>query len=433
MLRYNDNFSYLKSDSAAQKGFNTLKYIPLLGIGTVSFGNELREQLQYYHNFNFGDMPPVTNEKGVWQLWHRTMAHGNIEVGRNINFFVQLGSTFRFFNPYPAVPEIDENHLSLHQLFGEFRFSDKWKVRAGRQELSYGSHRLFTFREGPNTRLAFDAAIIKHNATNRKFDLFAMSPVISRKGVFDDEALKDVIVGFYATEQLMPKVLLLDYYVLSFQSQRRKYNFVTGNDQRQIGGVRAYSQAQTLNVEFEFNYQWGYFNEQSVRAYGAFVDLNYRLPVKNSAILGITGNYVSGDQNSEDNQLNTYNSLFAKPQYGLTAPIGATNTVAINPYVKLAPATKTNVYAGAYFLWRQSGRDGIYTPGGIEIRPGVGKTLTIHDNEIGTLLALETSYSFSRNMSIAFDASHFFAGNYIQRTGRGEDIDYVSVKIGYKF
>lgn len=142
-----------------------------------------------------------------------------------------------------------------------------------------------------------------------------MSPVISMKGAFDDEAFKDIITGFYATERLMPKVLVLDYYALNFQSQRRKYNYVTGIDQRLIGGIRVYSEARKLNYEFEFNYQLGQFNQQPVRAYGVFTDLNYRILAKDNWIFGIAGNYVSGDRNTQDNQINTYNSLFSKPQY----------------------------------------------------------------------------------------------------------------------
>lgn len=56
MLRYNDNLSYLKSDSISKKGFQKMKYISLAGQTTISFGGEMREQLQYYHNINFGDI-----------------------------------------------------------------------------------------------------------------------------------------------------------------------------------------------------------------------------------------------------------------------------------------------------------------------------------------------------------------------------------------
>lgn len=231
-LRYNDDFKSLKVDSVKKKGTQKLKYIALGSVVNISFGGEFREQMQYYRNFNFGDMPSAPNSPDTWQLWHRTMAHTNIEVRTKTRVFTQLGSTFRFLNPNKATPEIDENHLSLHQLFGEYHVNCKWLVRLGRQEMSYGSHRLITFREGPNTRLSFDAAVIKYATEKRNVDIIAISPVISRKGVFDDGTLKDYILGVYATEKLIPRRLDVDCYILNFESERRKYNYQEGADSR---------------------------------------------------------------------------------------------------------------------------------------------------------------------------------------------------------
>ena len=84
------------------------------------------------------------------------MAHANVDVGQKARVFVQLSSTYRFLNPNPFTQEIDQNELSLHQAFIDYRLNKNWAARIGRQEMSYGSHRLITFREGPNTRLTFD-------------------------------------------------------------------------------------------------------------------------------------------------------------------------------------------------------------------------------------------------------------------------------------
>lgn len=432
ILRYNDDFSYLQKDSAAPKGTEHLKYFPFAGIGTISFGGELREQGQYYHNMNFGDVPVTTGKPGTWQLLHRAMVHTHIQIGRKGTVFAQLGSTFRFFNPNPAVPEIDENHLSMHQLFGEYRLAARWKIHVGRQELGYGSHRLITFREGPNTRLAFDAAIIRHESAKRKIDVFTMSPVISVKGVFDDRSYKDVLTGFYATEKLLPHVLIVDYYALNFQSERRKYNYTAGNDNRYIAGVRAVSAARTLNYEIELTYQFGRFGNQAVNAYSVCADLSYAVPEK-KAVIGIAGNYASGDKSNNDGRLNTYNALFSKPPYGLTAGIGAANIVTGNPYLKLTANKRSSLYAGAYFMRRQSADDGMYTPGGTEVRPRFGAPMAAVDKRIGTLLSIETNYTLSGHFSCAVDASHFFAGAFIRQTGKGKDIDYLALKVSYKF
>lgn len=433
ILRYNDNFSSLKTDTVSKKGFQKLKYIPLTNKASVSFGGEIREQLQYYNNQNFGDVPPTFKKVNTWQLWHRMMTHANVELGSKMRIFVQLGSTFRLINPNPLTPEIDENRLSLHQAFIDYQFNKNWMARIGRQELSYGSHRLITFREGPNTRLTFDAAIIKHSSEKRKVEVFALTPVVSRKGLFDDQSFKDFIIGVYATERIVPKTFLLDYYFLIFNSTRRKYSSIDGKENRQSYGFRIFSEKPRFNYELEATYQSGKFNNQRIKAYSISTDVNYKLVSKNNFLMGLGSNYISGDRSKDDNQLNTYNLLFSKPQYGLTAPIGATNMVNINPYIKINPTKKSNIYLGTYFMWRQSNQDGTYSPAAVEVRPAPQLISTSTKKQIGTLLALESAYSVNKHLLFAFDASYFIAGKYVKETGKGKDITYLSFKANYKF
>lgn len=392
----------------------------------------MREQLQYYRNPNFGDLPSgiTTNTP---RLWHRAMAHANIEAGKTTRIFTQLNSTFRFLSPMPATPEIEENHLSLHQLFADYQFNKNWMIRLGRQEISYGSHRLITFREGPNTRLAFDAAIVRHSSEKRKVDIIVLTPVVSKKGAFDDETFKDIIAGAYSTEKILPEKLNADWYFLNFESQRRTYNYQKGRDSRRIAGVRLFSQNSVVNYEVEITYQFGKFNTQRVKAYGIFADVNLLLIRKAKAVFGIAGNYTSGDKNRNDNLLNTYNPLFSKPQYGLTAPIGISNIVTISPYFRVSPAPKYCIYGGAYFMQRQSNQDGIYTPNGTQARPKPERLFYSTEKKLGTLLSLETNYSASKHISLAVDVSYFFAGHFIEQSGQGKDITYLSFKAGYKF
>ena len=110
----------LKNDTL-KKGANRIKYIPMGSNKYISFGGELREQLQLYRNLNFGDVPPSYSKYNVTQLWHRLLMHTNIEIGSYFRFFIQTNSTLRFLNNNPVVPEIDENQVSLHQAFAELK------------------------------------------------------------------------------------------------------------------------------------------------------------------------------------------------------------------------------------------------------------------------------------------------------------------------
>jgi Alginate export len=432
ILRVNDNFSYLKNDTI-KKGINVLKYIPLSQNTFLSFGGEIREQYQYFENQNFGDVPPTVKKVSVGQLWHRVMLHSNIEIGSKVRIFAQLSSTFRFFNTNPITPEIDENRLSLHQAFIDYSFYKNWILRIGRQELGYGNNRILTFREGPNTRLTFNAAILKYKTDKRKIDFLASTQVLSNQFAFDDKSFEQYVVGFYATENFIPKKLLVDYYFLNFKSDKRSYNFVAGTENRQSFGLRLFSQNPKLNYELESTYQIGTFNNLDINAYGFSWDINYKLEDKYRFTLGIGANYISGDKNKSDNQLNTYNLIFSKPQYGLAAPIGSSNIVNFNPYVKVHPLKKLSVLAGVYFMQRQSTQDGTYSPGMAELRPNPSNLFLSTKKSIGTQYALETNYELNNHFSFAFDGAYFKAGNYVKETGKGLDIKYVAFKSTFKF
>jgi hypothetical protein len=432
MVRYDDDFRYLLQDSNGKQGTERLKYLSLPGGATVSFGGELREQIQYYNYINFGDVAPSSVTSTTWQLWSRVMAHANLDISKKVRVFVQFGSAFRLLNSNPATPEIEVNKLNLQQALLDVH-NDKFTLRLGRQELSYGSHRVITFREGPNVRLAFNGAVIKHSSDKRKVDIFALSPIVSRPGAFDDETWKELLAGIYATETIVPKTFLLDYYLLDFISHRRQYNFAGGKEDRRTFGVRAFSERSRSNYDVEATYQFGKFSRQNISAYRISVDLSYQVLSSKNVTLGVAGNYASGDRDRNDGKLNTYNLLFSKPQYGLAAPIGATNIITLNPYVKARPIKRGSVYVGANFLWRQSVQDGTYSPTAIQIRPLPETLNKSKEKDLGTLLVLETNYFPNRYVSFAFDVSYFLAGRYVGETGKGKNITYLSFKGTYKF
>lgn len=431
ILRYNDDFRPVKNDSV-KNGFYRLKYIKISGRSNVSFGGEVREQFQYFRNLNFGDIPPSATKASVGQLWHRMMAHSNIEFGKRWRLFLQLNSTFRFFNPDPLTPEIDENQLSLHQAFVDYEFNKQWMLRVGRQEIGYGNNRLLTFREGPNTRLAFHAAIVKYKTAKRKIDILAVSPVISKQGVFDDASFKEFVGGIYGTEFIIPQ-LSLDYYFLYFTSGARKYNFVQGTERRLSAGFRLVSKNRVFNYEAEVTYQAGRFNALHIAAYAISGDLNYTINAKLNLMAGVAANYISGDKNSSDGRLNTYNLIYSKPSYGLAAPIGSSNIINFNPYMRIAPLRRLLIYGAVYFMWRQSARDGTYSPGMAQLRPLPSALPNSTSKPIGTQYAIETNYELDKHFSFAVDAAYFKAGRYVKETGKGLNISYLSLKGTFKF
>ena len=141
----------------------------------------------------------------------------------------------------------------------------------------------------------------------------------------------------------------------------------------------------------------------------------------------------SSDKDKTDDKLNTYNSLYSKPAYGLAVPIGATNMVSISSYIKINPIQKLNILAQVFFMSRNSNQDGTYSPGMIQNRPRPNALFTSNEKSLGQFYLLETNYQQTKNISFSFDASYFNAGSYTKTTGNGKDVTYLSFKSTFKF
>jgi len=431
LVRYDDDFTSLKNDTL-KKGLDNLKYIQLWDNHFISFGGELREQFQYYDHINFGDVPPTYTDTEVTQLWHRLMIHTNIELGKHWRVFMQLNNTSRFFNDNPIIPEIEENQLSLHQAFAELKLTD-WNFRLGFQEMYFGNHRVITVREGPNTRQSFDGLTVKRKFKNGSLDFFALAKVISKQYVFDDDSMHDGLLGIYGTQFFANHKVGFDYYWINFQSRDRMYNYQSGFEDRRTCGVRLFSNNKTFNFELEGAYQTGKFNDLTIDAYNLLADVNLTVLPSKKGIIGFAANIASGDKDNTDNKLNTYNLLYAKPAYGLAAPIGATNMISFYPYIKINPVRKLNVLAQVFFLARNSNHDGTYSPGMVQNRPRPNALFSSEKKTLGQYYVLETNYQQNKNLSFAIDASYFNAGSYPITTGSGKDITYLSFKSAFKF
>ena len=151
------------------------------------------------------------------------------------------------------------------------------------------------------------------------------------------------------------------------------------------------------------------------------------------ARIGLAANISSGDKNSSDNKLNTYNLLYAKPAYGLAIPLGSANMISIYPYIKINPVPKLNILTQVFFLQINSDQDGLYSPSMIMVRPQPETFSNSSSMYMGTFFVLETSYQYSENFSLSFDASYFNAGGFLKETGKGKDLTYVSFKSTFKF
>src|SRR5947208_280656 len=156
-VRYDENYEYLRDPLRRADYLDAIKFIPLNTNKHwyLTLGGDIRERYEYFHNNLWGRGPQ--DQDGY--LLQRYMVHADAHFGDRFRFFTQFKSGLgdgRNGGPRPT----DRDDFDLHQAFFDVRVSwsdvDSLTLRAGRQELAYGSSRLISFREEPNVRRSFD-------------------------------------------------------------------------------------------------------------------------------------------------------------------------------------------------------------------------------------------------------------------------------------
>jgi hypothetical protein len=433
LSRQDEDWSVLRTPPAEPDLFDPVKFIPLTPDtrSWLSFGGELRERYEYFDNANWGQGV----QDGNGYLLHRFMLHADAHAGEVFRVFTQFKSGLesgREGGPRPT----DRDEFDVHQLFleakipaGETRTVD---VRAGRQELTFGSQRLVSVREAPNVRLAFDGVRISTTTGTWRLDAFGMRPVRTNPGVFDDGPDPDVnFWGVYGVTAVgfLPGANI-DLYYLGLDRETARFAQGTAEEQRHTGGMRFWGKRAGWDWNFEFAYQLGSFGRGDIRAWTAASDTGFTFastPLKPR--ISLKADITSGDRDRNDADLQTFNALFPKGAYfaedGL---IGPANHIDVHPAVEFHPADSLTVIVDGAFFWRESAGDGIYNAGLAPVRSGLGG-----GSYLGTHAGAQADWRIHRRLTWSACYSHFFAGGVLDANPPAGDTIYFSTWVTFRF
>ncbi|MEY4646660.1 MAG: hypothetical protein RIQ98_496 [Bacteroidota bacterium] len=429
-LRADDDFSYLKKDTSHKSWDERLKFMSLTNAVNISIGGEWREQYQNYTHANFGQFPASFTEESPHQWMHRIMLHADLRYKQSLRLFAQVNNTARFLNPNPIVSQVDQNLLSIHQLFVEFEPIKKMRVRLGKQEMLYGQERFIASREGPNTRQNFLGLHAIWNLPKSQLHPFIVKPIRMLPGYLDDGLANEIFLGSYWIKPRLYSKLNLDAYYFFLESTQREYVFKKGIEQRHTAGLHVYSPLQQINYDVELAHQWGRFNSLDISAWMLVWDFNFE--AKKHVYVGFSGNYVPGDESTTDQQLNTFNTLYARPPFGQTVALNITNTLNLSPYLRYQAGTKWLATARASIVNRTSKADGIFTPNMSPLRPL--KLDAVSDQTgICDIYALDVNYVPTKHYFFQAELGFCKAGNYLKDSGPGKDVVYFAFRNAIKF
>jgi hypothetical protein len=283
LLRYEEDYTYLKDPSRCTDCWDAIKYVPFCGQEDfyLSVGGEARERLEFLHNEDFGAAPANSHGNNGYLL-ERYLLHGDLHLGPNLRFFGQFMTGLEDDRIGGPRPDIDRNALDVHQAFADFVVPlsgerDSLTVRLGRQEMTYGTGRLIDVREGPTLRRSFDEARLLLRARAWSVDGWYSKPVRNELGIFDDSP--DPQKSFWGVYAVHPLPLLpegnVDLYYLGLENREAHYNQGDGAELRHSLGTRLWGKPMPWEYNLEYVWQFGTFGRGDINAWTAAHAVRY--------------------------------------------------------------------------------------------------------------------------------------------------------------
>lgn len=406
---------------------DALKCVPLAPDTTLTLGGEVRERAEFVRNPGFG-----LEQDSDTVLLHRAMLHADLRIADRARLFVQLGA-FGFTGRAGEREPFDLDRLDIVQGFVDLSAplgGGQATLRAGRQEISFGSSRLVGVREGPNVRRAFDGARVFWSGGENRIDAFYVRPVAIESGVFDDRTdHTEAFWGAYATVVVAGPVKADLHY---FGLRRDQGRFLAGlaNERRHSVGARLFGESGGFDWDWEAVYQFGRFGDQQIRAWTVATDTGYTFSaVPLSPRIGLKADIASGDGSPGDGRLGTFNALYPKlPYFSEANLIAPANIVDVHPSITLDLGSGLGLDLGWNALWRHTTTDAIYGAP-FNLVPGIAGQ---PGRFVGHQAIAGADWRAAPGLTFSGQYVHFWLGESLRRAG-GRDVDFLVASASYKW
>ncbi|HEY6556881.1 MAG TPA: alginate export family protein [Polyangiaceae bacterium] len=420
-MRYEEDYASFYDPACRAGVLDDIKYLGLGDGGSsyFSWGGEFRERFEYLSARDFGK----ASDDDDGYLLQRVMLHANLRLGRSVRAFGELQSGLQLDRDVPV--RSDEDQLDLHQAFLDVGSggTESLTLRAGRQELAFGSARLVSVRDRTNLRRTFDGARLIGQLGGWQMNLFALTPVLEEDGVFDNtRAGGQWFWGSYSAGALAAG-LGLDLYYFGLREPDSPFNQGTARELRHSFGARLWGRAEAFDYDLEAVYQWGLFGDARIRAYGAFSHTGYTLhSLPAEPRVSLRANAMSGDADPNDADLETFNPLFPRGAYfGEARLLAAQNLLDLHPALDLSLGESVLLVFDWDVFWRHRAGDGLYRS---STEPMIANT-EMSKRYIGHQAAATLQWQLTRHASLTGAYVHFFASRFLRESG-GNDVDYAT-------
>ena len=425
--RWQEDWSVLANPTLRTAPLDSLKYISLSADNPqtyLSLGSTLRERFEMNDASAFGTRSVARDR----YLLQRFQVHADLHFNENWRVFTQLEDVRAYDKT--TLGGADQNRTDLRLAFLEYtkKLGDNtFKARVGRQDFAFDLQRFISSRDGPNVRQSFDALWADWETGLWRFIAIASRPVqYQDERHFDDRSNHEFRFHLLRAERLVGGSNELSAYVGLYERDDANYLDASGAEHRNIFDARLGGAADGYDWDLETMGQTGSVGAKSIRAWAAGSRVGYTFAdVSWTPRLGLQLDAASGDRNSGDGTLGTFNPLFPNGYYfSLGGYTGYANILHVKPSITVKPIAKLSIQTALGLQWRETTEDAVYVQPNIAVAGTAGQG----SRWTGAYGQVRTDYAFTGNLSGAIEAVHYDVGQSVREAG-GHDSNYLGVEL----
>ena len=437
--RFNEDWSSLRGVdlSATDDVLDRLKFIPLSPDQNVwlTIGGQVRERGEYFKHFLFGASEPKDSDG---YLLSRYRLSADLHVTQYFRMFAEGKSAFALDRDLVGGRTnafVDEFDLlnGFADIMIPFGPQASVTLRGGRQELIFGSQRLVgpgDFTQVPRT---FEGGAAYGQIADWTITPFWVQSVVVSQYTFNKSTSDLQLFGVFGTGPLYVLPVNLDLYWLDADNRTATFNGTIGREHRHTLGGRAWGKIGATGLDFEVEgaTQFGTIGRGDIGAWMLTTVLGYTLPIPRlSPRVYVEFDYASGDDR-RGGDVGTFNQLYpnAHSFLGYMDYIGRQNVISPNAGISISPMKDLTLSLQQYWFWRASDRDAVYNKSSGVLRAAG----TNRDRYFGAETDVYATYNFTRHLLGYTGYSHFFTGEFLNKTGKHKDSDFYYAALQYTF